>query len=41
MAQLTKKQKEAQAKIDNTKLYTIEEASSLVKEVNTTKFDAP
>ncbi|HLV42652.1 MAG TPA: 50S ribosomal protein L1 [Brumimicrobium sp.] len=40
MAQLTKKQKEAQAKIDNTKLYTIEEASSLVKEVNTTKFDA-
>lgn len=40
MAQLTKKQKEAQAKIDNTKLYTIEEASALVKEVNTTKFDA-
>ena len=40
MAQLTKKQKEAQAKIDNTKLYTLEEASSLVKEVNTTKFDA-
>src|SRR5690625_664607 len=40
MAQLTKKQKEAQAKIDNTKLYTLEEASALVKEVNTTKFDA-
>lgn len=40
MAQLTKKQKEAQAKVDKTKLYTIEDASSLVKEVNTAKFDA-
>lgn len=40
MAQLTKKQKEAREKIDNTKLYTLEEASALVKEINTTKFDA-
>lgn len=40
MAQLTKKQKEAQAKVDKTKLYSIEEASTLVKEVSTAKFDA-
>lgn len=40
MAQLTKKQKEANAKVDKTKLYTIEEAAALVKEVNTAKFDA-
>ncbi|MGB6093015.1 MAG: 50S ribosomal protein L1 [Moheibacter sp.] len=40
MAQLTKKQKEANAKVDKTKLYTIDEAAALVKEVNTTKFDA-
>ena len=32
MAKLTKKQKEAQAKIEKDKLYTIDEASSLVKE---------
>ena len=40
MAKLTKKQKEAQAKVDKNKLYSIEEASSLVKEVNYAKFDA-
>lgn len=40
MAQLTKKQKEAQAKVDKTKLYTIDEAAALVKDVNTAKFDA-
>ncbi|HUH35517.1 MAG TPA: 50S ribosomal protein L1 [Moheibacter sp.] len=40
MAQLTKKQKEAQAKVDKTKLYSIEEASALVKDISTTKFDA-
>ena len=40
MAQLTKKQKEAQAKVDKSKLYSIDEASALVKEVNTAKFDA-
>lgn len=40
MAQLTKKQKEAIAKVDKTKLYSIDEAAALVKEVNTAKFDA-
>jgi large subunit ribosomal protein L1 len=40
MAQLTKKQKEANAKVDKTKLYAINEAAALVKEVNLTKFDA-
>ncbi len=40
MAQLTKKQKEAQAKVDKTKLYTIDEAAALVKDINTAKFDA-
>ncbi len=40
MAVLTKKQKAVVAKVDKTKFYTLEEASSLVKEVNYTKFDA-
>ncbi len=40
MAKLTKRQKEAQAKVEKNKLYSIEEASSLVKEVNYAKFDA-
>ncbi len=40
MAKLTKKQKEVLAKIDKTKLYSLEEASSLVKDVNYAKFDA-
>jgi large subunit ribosomal protein L1 len=40
MAKLTRKQKEAQAKVEKNKLYSIEEASSLVKEVNYAKFDA-
>lgn len=40
MAVLTKKQKAVIAKVDKTKLYSLEEASSLVKEVNYTKFDA-
>ena len=40
MAKLTKKQKEAQAKVEKNKLYSIEYASSLVKEVNYAKFDA-
>ncbi|MGM5631242.1 50S ribosomal protein L1 [Apibacter raozihei] len=40
MAVLTKKQKAVVAKVDKTKLYSLEEASSLVKEVNYTKFDA-
>jgi large subunit ribosomal protein L1 len=40
MARLSKKQKEARAKLDSNSLYSIEAASSLVKEVTTTKFDA-
>ena len=40
MAKLTKKQKEALEKIDRTSLYSVEEATSLVKEVNYAKYDA-
>ena len=40
MAKLTKKQKEALSKIEKNKVYTLDEASALVKEVNTAKFDA-
>jgi len=40
MARLTKKQKEAQAKIDSNKLYSVDEASALVKEITSVKFDA-
>ena len=40
MAKLTKKQKEAVAQLEQNKAYSLEEASALVKEVNTTKFDA-
>ncbi|WP_299128865.1 50S ribosomal protein L1 [uncultured Winogradskyella sp.] len=40
MARLTKKQKEARAKIDKNKLYSVEEASALLKEITYTKFDA-
>ncbi|MCO6565353.1 MAG: 50S ribosomal protein L1 [Apibacter sp.] len=40
MAVLTKKQKAVVAKVDKSKLYTLEEASNLVKEVSYTKFDA-
>ncbi|WP_448520630.1 50S ribosomal protein L1 [Rhodoflexus sp.] len=40
MGKLTKKQKEALAKYDPAKEYTLEEASSLVKEINYAKFDA-
>jgi len=40
MARLTKKQKEAVSKIDKTKLYSVEEASALVKEISNSKFDA-
>jgi len=38
--QLTKKRKTVQNKVDGTKLYSLAEASKLVKEVNTAKFDA-
>src|SRR5579872_6676310 len=37
---ITKKRKAATAKVDKNKLYTLKEASALVKEVNLTKFDA-
>jgi large subunit ribosomal protein L1 len=40
MTKLTKNQKLAQEKFDREKLYTLTEASSLVKEITTTKFDA-
>ena len=40
MARLTKKQKEAHAKIERNKLYSVDEASALVKEITTAKFDA-
>lgn len=36
---MTKKQKEAAAKIDRNKLYTLKEAATLVKEVAAAKFD--
>ncbi len=40
MAKLTKYQKEARAKIEKDKLYSLEEASQLVKDITKTKFDA-
>ena len=40
MARLTKKQKEAHAKIEKNKLYSLEEASALIKEITNVKFDA-
>lgn len=40
MAKLTKKQKEARGKVDKNKLYSVEEASALLKEITYTKFDA-
>ncbi len=40
MARLTKKQKEARAKVDSSKVYNLNEASALVKEITNVKFDA-
>lgn len=40
MAQLTKKRKAVESKVDKDKLYSLDEAMGLVKDVNTTKFDA-
>jgi len=40
MAFLSKKRKVANAKVDGNKFYSLKEASTLVKETNTTKFDA-
>ena len=39
MAKLTKKQKEAAAKIEKNKLYSLKDASALIKEVASAKFD--
>ena len=40
MGKLTKNKKSVSDKFDSNKLYTVEEASSLIKEITTTKFDA-
>ncbi|HMR16965.1 MAG TPA: 50S ribosomal protein L1, partial [Mariniflexile sp.] len=40
MARLTKKQKEALAKIEKGRIYSLDEASVLVKDITSTKFDA-
>ena len=40
MAKLTKKRKEALTKYDPAKQYSVQEASQIVKEITTTKFDA-
>ena len=40
MARLTNKQKEALAKIEKSKFYSLNEASSLVKEISNSNFDA-
>ena len=37
---ISKKRKSVAAKVDKNKTYTLKDASSLVKEVNLTKFDA-
>lgn len=37
---LTKKRKAAEAKVDNNKIYSLKEATSLLKEINCTKFDS-
>ncbi|WP_040251407.1 50S ribosomal protein L1 [Psychroserpens mesophilus] len=40
MARITKKRKEAMAKVEKNKLYSLQEASALLKEITYTKFDA-
>ena len=40
MAKVTKKQKESRAKVDANKVYTLSEASALVKEITNTNFDS-
>ena len=40
MAFIPKKRKAVNSKVDASKVYTLKDASALVKEVNTTKFDA-
>lgn len=40
MAKVSKKRQAVNAKVDSAKLYSLRDATALVKEVNTTKFDA-
>src|ERR1044072_8518313 len=40
MGRIPKKRKAVDAKVDKNKVYSLKEASSLVKTINTTKFDA-
>lgn len=40
MAKLTKKQKEAQAKVEKTQAYSLKDACALVKEITSVNFDA-
>jgi large subunit ribosomal protein L1 len=40
MSRIPKKRKAADAKVDKNKVYTLKDASALVKSINTTKFDA-
>lgn len=40
MAKISKKRKEALAKIDKNKLYSLDEAAALIKDITYTKFDA-
>lgn len=40
MAKLTKKQKEVASKFDKSKLYTLEEAAALIKDIDKSNFDA-
>jgi large subunit ribosomal protein L1 len=37
---LTKKRKVANARVDSSKIYSLKDAASLVKEINCTKFDS-
>ena len=40
MAKISKKRKIALEKVDKTKLYSVEDASELIKEITSVKFDA-
>ena len=40
MAKVGKKRAAVDAKVDSTKLYALEDAMALIKDINTTKFDA-
>lgn len=40
MGKISKNRKLSESKIDKTKLYSLDEASALIKEISTTKFDA-